>query len=82
MSNFKKHHKLHSKLLVSITLCITLTLLVSTTVYYFYYIRVEKEQAFEANHKSLTLAPIFINLCWFFVFNTNAIRQCTYTFRY
>ncbi|MGW8442659.1 AraC family transcriptional regulator [Paenibacillus sp. S33] len=55
MSNFKKHHKLHSKLLVSITLCITLTLLVSTTVYYFYYIRVEKEQAFEANHNSLTL---------------------------
>ncbi|MCC3380136.1 helix-turn-helix domain-containing protein [Paenibacillus farraposensis] len=55
MSNFKKHHKLHSKLLISITLCITLTLLVSTTVYYFYYIRVEKEQAFEANHSSLTL---------------------------
>lgn len=55
MSNFKKHHKIHSKLLISITLCITLTLLVSTTVYYFYYIRVEKEQAFEANHGSLTL---------------------------
>jgi AraC-like DNA-binding protein len=55
MSNFKKHHKLHSKLLVSITLCITLTLLVSTTVYYFYYIRVEKKQAFEANHGSLAL---------------------------
>ncbi|MGM1021000.1 MAG: AraC family transcriptional regulator [Bacillota bacterium] len=55
MSNFKKHHKLHSKLLISITLCITLTLLVSTTVYYFYYIRVEKEQAFEANHSSLAL---------------------------
>ncbi|WP_025719514.1 hypothetical protein [Paenibacillus sp. 1-18] len=55
MSNFKKHHKLHSKLLISITLCITLTLLISTTVYYFYYIRVEKEQAFEANHGSLSL---------------------------
>ncbi|WP_226002773.1 helix-turn-helix domain-containing protein [Paenibacillus sp. BJ-4] len=55
MSNFKKHHKIHSKLLISITLCITLTLLVSTTVYYFYYIRVEKKQAFEANHGSLTL---------------------------
>ncbi|MBE0341166.1 AraC family transcriptional regulator [Paenibacillus sp. 28ISP30-2] len=55
MSHFKKHPKLHSKLLISITLCITLTLLVSTTVYYFYYIRVEKEQAFEANHSSLAL---------------------------
>lgn len=49
-----KNRQLYSKLLISITLCIVLTLLVSTFVYYSYYIRVEKRQAFQSDLGNLT----------------------------
>ncbi|MHA6533979.1 AraC family transcriptional regulator [Paenibacillus sp. BAC0078] len=45
---------LYSKILVSITLCVSLTFLVSTIIYYKYYIGVEKTQAFRSDLSNLT----------------------------
>lgn len=45
---------LYSRLLVSITLCVSLTFLVSTIIYYNYYIGVEKKQAFQSDLGNLT----------------------------
>ena len=52
----RKNPRLYSKLLKSITLCITLTLIVSTSIYYVYYTKVEREQAFQSvlSHLMLT----------------------------
>jgi two-component system response regulator YesN len=56
MGALRNNPKLYSKLLTSITLCIALTLLVSTSIYYIYYTKVEKEQAFQSvlSHLMLT----------------------------
>ncbi|OMF88286.1 AraC family transcriptional regulator [Paenibacillus sp. FSL R7-0337] len=45
---------LYSRLLVSITLCVSLTFLVSTIIYYNYYIGVEKKQTFQSDLGNLT----------------------------
>ncbi|AIQ20470.1 AraC family transcriptional regulator [Paenibacillus sp. FSL H7-0357] len=45
---------LYSKILVSMTLCVSLTFLVSTIIYYNYYIGVEKTQAFRSDLSDLT----------------------------
>ncbi|CAH1223864.1 HTH-type transcriptional activator RhaR [Paenibacillus auburnensis] len=45
---------LYSRILVSMTLCVSLTFLVSTIIYYNYYIGVEKTQAFRSDLSDLT----------------------------
>lgn len=45
---------LYSNILVSMTLCVSLTFLVSTIIYYNYYIGVEKTQAFRSDLNDLT----------------------------
>ncbi|WP_340025752.1 helix-turn-helix domain-containing protein [Paenibacillus sp. FSL K6-1096] len=45
---------LYSRMLVSITLCVSFTFLVSTIIYYNYYIGVEKKQAFQSDLGNLT----------------------------
>ncbi|WP_339318946.1 AraC family transcriptional regulator [Paenibacillus sp. FSL R10-2734] len=50
----RRKRLLYDKLLTTITLCISLTLLVSTFVYYTYYIGVEKTQTFRSDLRDLT----------------------------
>lgn len=53
-NDIRRKRLLYGKLLTTITLCISLTLLVSTIVYYTYYIGVEKTQTFRSDLKDLT----------------------------
>ncbi|MCL6457929.1 MAG: AraC family transcriptional regulator [Gorillibacterium sp.] len=57
-NNMRRKRVLYSKLLTTITLCISLTFLVSTFVYYTYYIGVEKTQTFRSDLKDLTQTGI------------------------
>lgn len=50
----RKQGELYSKLLLTITACISLTLLLTTFLYYTYYTRVEKTQAFNSDLNNLT----------------------------
>ncbi|KGE20913.1 AraC family transcriptional regulator [Paenibacillus wynnii] len=54
MSEVRTNRALYSKLLISITLCISLTLIGSTLIYYTYYIKVEKTEAFRSDLRNLT----------------------------
>ncbi|ASA24041.1 AraC family transcriptional regulator [Paenibacillus donghaensis] len=53
-NDMRRTRVLYGKLLRTITLCISLTFLVSTFVYYTYYIGVEKTQTFRSDLKDLT----------------------------
>ncbi|MFD5022481.1 AraC family transcriptional regulator [Paenibacillus sp. NPDC058367] len=53
-NDIRRKRLLYGKLLTTITLCISLTLLVSTIVYYTYYIGVEKTQTFRSDLRDLT----------------------------
>ncbi|WP_405175011.1 AraC family transcriptional regulator [Paenibacillus sp. FSL H8-0261] len=53
-NGLRRKRLLYGKLLTTITLCISLTLLVSTFVYYTYYIGVEKTQTFRSDLRDLT----------------------------
>ncbi|MEK5256760.1 AraC family transcriptional regulator [Paenibacillus sp. FSL F4-0125] len=53
-NDIRRKRLLYGKLLTTITLCISLTLLVSTFVYYTYYIGVEKTQTFRSDLRDLT----------------------------
>lgn len=55
INDMRKNGKLYGKLLRTITLCISLTLLVSTMIYYTYYTGVEKTQTFRSDLNNLTL---------------------------
>lgn len=53
-NDLRRKRLLYGKLLTTITLCISLTLLISTFVYYTYYIGVEKTQTFRSDLRDLT----------------------------
>lgn len=53
-NDIRRKRLLYGKLLTTITLCISLTLLVSTFIYYTYYIGVEKTQTFRSDLRDLT----------------------------
>jgi two-component system, response regulator YesN len=54
LSEVHNKRALYSKILLSITLCISLTFLVSTVIYYTYYTKVEKTEAFRSDLNDLT----------------------------
>jgi len=54
-NDMRKQGKLYSKLSLTITACISLTLLLTTILYYTYYTQVEKTQAFRSDLNNLTL---------------------------
>lgn len=54
LNKFGNKRALYSKILFSITLCVSLTFLVSTLIYYNYYIGVEKKQAYRSDLSNLT----------------------------
>ncbi|WP_150269267.1 helix-turn-helix transcriptional regulator [Paenibacillus tepidiphilus] len=54
LSKPRTRRALYGKILISTTLCVSLTLLFSTIIYYQYYIRIEKTQAFRTDLGNLT----------------------------
>ncbi|WP_018750580.1 helix-turn-helix domain-containing protein [Paenibacillus sanguinis] len=54
INDMRKQRKLYSKLLLTITACISLTLLLTTLMYYTYYTRVEKTEAFRSDLNNLS----------------------------
>lgn len=54
LNKLSSRRALYSRILVSMTLCVSLTFLASTIIYYNYYIGVEKTQAFRSDLSNLT----------------------------
>lgn len=53
-SHFRQNGRLYSKLLLSLTLCIVVTLLVSSLVYFFTYVQIDLKKAYESDVNNLT----------------------------
>ncbi|MUT67605.1 AraC family transcriptional regulator [Paenibacillus sp. NEAU-GSW1] len=52
--DFRSNGKLFSRLLLSITLCIVLTLTVSSLIYFFTYVRIDLKQAYQSDVSNLS----------------------------